>query len=100
MVDVQGTAVIDFWEASQEDNVVPKRLTHRQIADDLDARIRAGEYPPGTHIPSYRRIAELYSVSISTASKAVGLLTDRGLVEEDPGRGVLVRECEREDETP
>lgn len=67
-------------------------LSHRGIADDIQARIEADEYPPGAKLPSYRELAALYSVSISTAARAVGLLRDRRLVEGSSGRGVYVRE--------
>lgn len=70
----------------------PRRLTWRQIADDLAARIRTGEYPPGEYLPSYRQIADIYGVSPATAGKAISLLSVWELVEEDPGRGNLVRE--------
>lgn len=68
----------------------PVPLSYRQVADDLEARIKRGEYEPGTAIPSYRELAELYSVSVSTASRAVALLRDRGVVIGVPGRGVYV----------
>lgn len=69
---------------------MPARLSYRQIADDLAARIEAGEYPPGAQLPSYREIAKLYTVSIATSARAVGLLHDRRLVYGEPGRGVFV----------
>jgi GntR family transcriptional regulator len=71
----------------------PRNLTYREIADDLAARIRAGEvgYKPGDQLLSLTRLAALYSVSVSTASRAMGLLHDRGLVESVVGRGVFVR---------
>jgi len=68
------------------------RFSHRQIADDLDARIRAGEYKPGTRLPSYSQLAEIYSVSVATVTRALGLLRDRGLIEGVHGVGVFVRE--------
>lgn len=83
--------VVDYRVATPEDSTMARRMTWREIADDLTERIAAGEYRPGEHIPSYARLAELYDVSVSTASKAVARLADRGLVETDPGRGVLVR---------
>lgn len=67
-------------------------LTYVQIADDLTARIEAGEYPPGERIPSYRQLGEMYSVHWTTAAKSVSLLRDRGLVVGAPGRGVYVAE--------
>jgi DNA-binding GntR family transcriptional regulator len=68
----------------------PRRLTYRGIADDLQDRIHAGQYPPGSKLPTYREIAELYEVSQATAYRAVSLLADRGAVEGESGRGVFV----------
>ncbi|MEU0549543.1 winged helix-turn-helix domain-containing protein [Micromonospora sp. NPDC005979] len=62
------------------------------IAADIAARIKAGEYEPGTKLPSYTQLANLYSVSFSTAARAVALLRDRGIVVGAPGRGVYVQE--------
>lgn len=72
---------------------MPVRMTFRDIANDLAARIRNGEYPPGSLIPSYADLADLYSVSTATAYRAVSLLTDRGLVRGEQGRGVFVVEA-------
>lgn len=71
---------------------MPRHLTYRQIADDIAARIRAGDYPPAARIPSYQQLARLYDVSISTAQRAVLVLQERGLVYGQPGRGVFVQD--------
>jgi GntR family transcriptional regulator len=71
---------------------MPRRMTFRQIADDIAARINAGEYQPAAQIPSYQQLAHIYSVSISTAQRAVLVLQERGLVYGEPGRGVFVHE--------
>lgn len=68
----------------------PTRLTYRQIAEDIAERIQTGEYPPGSALPSYRALAEMYSVSVSTAQQALRLLRDRGLTRSELGRGVFV----------
>lgn len=68
----------------------PQRLTYRQIADDLEDRIRVGDYPLGTQLPSYRELADLYSVGRATAAHAVALLVDRGVVVGQSGVGVYV----------
>lgn len=65
-------------------------LTYAQIADDLAVRVAAGEYRPGQRLPSYAELASLYSVSVSTASRAVAILRDRQVVVGVPGRGVFV----------
>lgn len=67
-------------------------LSYRGIANDIAERIAAGEYPPGSKIPSYSQLASLYSVSISTAQRAVMALEERGIVVGVQGRGVFVRE--------
>lgn len=67
-----------------------ERLTYRGIADDIAARIAAGEYPPGSKLPSHAQLVAIYSSSLATIVRAVGLLHDRGLVEGVPGIGVFV----------
>ena len=69
---------------------MPRHMTYRQIADDIAVRISTGEYPAASKIPSYQQLAHLYSVSISTAQRAVLVLQERGLVYGEPGRGVFV----------
>lgn len=71
-----------------------RRLTYAQIADDLAARIEAGEYPPHSELPSVRQLAELYSVSTATIDKVHVVLRGRGLTYGVPGRGVFVEERE------
>lgn len=68
----------------------PERLTYRGIALDLEQRIRAGEYPPGAQLPSYARLAELYSVSPTTAQAAIRELRAMGYTASVLGRGVFV----------
>jgi len=69
---------------------VNKRLSYRQIAADLLARIGAGEYPPGAAIPSYRQLSRTYGVSMGTAQSAVRLLRLLGVLYGVAGRGVFV----------
>jgi GntR family transcriptional regulator len=64
-------------------------FTYLDIADDLDWRIQAGEYLPGTAIPSYRRLARSYGVSVSTVQRALILVRDRGVVAGRQGVGVF-----------
>lgn len=66
----------------------PRRLSYLGIADDLEARIKSGEYTAATGIPSYSEIATIYDVSRSTAQAAVRILRVRGVVEGQQGRGV------------
>jgi GntR family transcriptional regulator len=68
----------------------PQRLTYRGIALDLEKRILAGEYPPGSPLPSYRGLAELYSVSPTTAQAAIRELRAMGYTDTVLGVGVFV----------
>lgn len=68
-----------------------RRQTYRDIADDMADRIKLGEYGhPGSELPSYRELADIYSVSVSTAQRAVVLLQDRGLVVGQQGVALYV----------
>lgn len=69
-----------------------RRLTYRQIADDLEARMDSDppQYPPGAELPSYRELAEIYSVHPSTIAKSISLLRDRGRVYGHAGRATYV----------
>jgi GntR family transcriptional regulator len=72
---------------------MPRHLTYTQIADDLTARIAAGEYDEDDgKLPSYAELADLYSVSVATAQRAILILRTRGTVVGIPGRGVFVTE--------
>lgn len=62
----------------------------RRIAYDLAEQIASGRLGPGDRLPSTRALAERYDAAMRTATRAVGLLHDAGLVEGDPGRGVFV----------
>ncbi|AVT38217.1 winged helix-turn-helix domain-containing protein [Plantactinospora sp. BB1] len=67
---------------------------YRRIADEITAKIKNGELPPGTKLPSTSELADQYGVSTATAYRAVSLLHDRDMVMGQPGRGVYVAEPE------
>lgn len=69
-----------------------RRLTYEQIAEDLAARIAAGEYQPHTALPSMRELALLYSVSVPTIQKAHIVLRQRRMTYGVPGAGVFVED--------
>ena len=53
---------------------------YEQIADHIEARIRAGELPPGSRLPGEQALRQEYGIALSTVRKAMGLLRDRGLI--------------------
>ena len=63
---------------------------YQQVAGILRDQITSGKIPPRRPIPSVRTLCETYGVARVTASKAVRLLADEGLVRNVPGRGWFV----------
>jgi DNA-binding transcriptional regulator YhcF (GntR family) len=63
---------------------------YRRIADDIAARIENGALKPGQRAPSTRQIARDWRVAIATATKALAVLREAGLVRGVPGQGTIV----------
>ncbi|SCG58863.1 winged helix-turn-helix domain-containing protein [Micromonospora humi] len=66
-----------------------------ELLADLSKKIKDGTYPPGSQLPSGRKLADDYDVSQSTISRAVAKLRERGVLVGRPGRGVFVAESDR-----
>lgn len=82
-----------IYSGSQPGSVtMPRQQRYEQVADDLTAKIRAGEYPAGGQLPSRAQLCEMYGVSASVVEKAMMLLRRDGLTETLAGVGVFVRE--------
>lgn len=63
---------------------------HRQIHGLLLERIEAGEWSPGTYLPSETRLATDYGVSVGTLRKALLDLAAEGVVVRRQGKGTVV----------
>lgn len=68
-----------------------RALLYRRIADDLHARIRAGEFGDGRLLPTEHRLCDQYGVSRITVRKALDLLVQAQLVLRRRGLGTIVR---------
>ncbi|WP_341721112.1 winged helix-turn-helix domain-containing protein [Micromonospora sp. FIMYZ51] len=64
-----------------------------ELLDALLGKIKDGTYPPGSQLPSGRKLAAEYDVSQSTISRAVATLRKQGVLVGRPGRGVFVAEA-------
>jgi GntR family transcriptional regulator len=64
---------------------------YRQLADDMRARIRAGEFGTGDPIPTEATLSRSYRASRITVRHALELLAQEGLVHREQGRGSFVR---------
>ena len=63
---------------------------YEQVADHIEARIRAGEIPPGARLPGEQALRQEYGIALSTVRKAMELLRQRGLVVTRPANGSFV----------
>ncbi|MEQ4303618.1 GntR family transcriptional regulator [Plantactinospora sp. B6F1] len=60
---------------------------YRQLAAILRAAIEAGQYPPGSRLPSEKTLTQTHGVARETASKAMDALAAEGLAVMVPGVG-------------
>ncbi|GAA5063419.1 TetR/AcrR family transcriptional regulator C-terminal domain-containing protein [Nocardia callitridis] len=63
---------------------------YRAIAEEIRARIVAGELRPGDRVPSIRQIAQRWGVAMATATRVTAALREDGLVEARVGAGTVV----------
>jgi AcrR family transcriptional regulator len=70
---------------------VPSRPPYLRIADEIRRRIDSGELSPGDRVPSTRAITREWGVAVATATKALAVLRQEGLVQPTTGVGTMVR---------
>lgn len=63
---------------------------YTQLAQDIQRRIRTGALPPGTRLPTVRRLAQQLGVTRLTVHSAYSELQAGGWVEATVGRGTFV----------
>ena len=68
------------------------RPAYRQAADDLRKRIEAGEWSPGTKLPSIRELAAEYEIAPQTVQNVLRELRQEKLVSAQQGRGFYIRD--------
>lgn len=73
-------------------HTIESRRLYRQIADQIRAGIRSGEYPAGGRLPAERDLAQQLGVSRPSVREALIALEVEGLVDVRVGSGVHVRE--------
>lgn len=64
---------------------------YQRLRDDMLAKIAAGEWSPGTPIPTEAELTRYYDVAVGTLRKAVDTLVQDGLMERSQGRGTFIR---------
>ena len=70
-----------------------------QIREHFQSRIQSGEYPEHTRLPSERQLAERFTVSRMTVTKAIKELEQQGWVYARKGKGTFVASRTKIDQT-
>jgi len=68
----------------------PRRSLRHSLAEELRARIRAGEWQPGERLPSEPELARRRTVSRSSMRAAITVLEEDGFVSRKHGSGTYV----------
>lgn len=66
------------------------QLVYEQVAEQIRARIYAGDYAPESRLPSERELATLFGVSRPAVREAIGALQNEALVITRRGSGTYV----------
>lgn len=75
-----------MWKPDRESD----QPLYLQIVDDIERKISYGEFPPGSLLPSERRLAEQLEVNRSTVVLAYDELRSLGIVKSKRGSGTRV----------
>ncbi|PXY21728.1 hypothetical protein BAY59_30275 [Prauserella coralliicola] len=78
----------------------PTDLPSRRIAAALRKQIANGELKPGDRVPSTRQLVRDWGVAMATASRALAMLRDEGVVITRTGSGTVVRGGRRPEPVP
>ena len=84
------TVTIVSEDSGDQEPITRYDLAYEVVASRIERRIRAGEFPFRSPLPSEPRLAEHYEVSRTTIRSSIRLLSDRGMVEVRKGKGTFV----------
>ncbi|MFG1926022.1 PLP-dependent aminotransferase family protein [Cryptosporangium sp. NPDC048952] len=65
---------------------------YKALVDAFAADIRSGVLPPGSRLPTHRRLASDERIAVVTATRVYAELEAMGLVSREQGRGTFVRD--------
>ena len=68
----------------------PPRMNLTRLVQDLELRIRAGDFDDDSRLPSMAALAQHYATTTETVRRALRQLEDRGLVKGQQGVGVFL----------
>ncbi len=67
------------------------RARYKSLVDRFAEEIRSGALPPGTQLPTHRKLAQEHGFALVTASRVYSELESMGLISGEKGRGTFVR---------
>lgn len=77
----------------RKDESVRQRPGYRDIAGSIRGAIEAGDLPPGTRLPTSKKLAEQHGVAPGTALQALRMLASEGYITLPPrGKAAAVRQ--------
>lgn len=63
---------------------------YKEIFQELEDKIKTGEFASGEKLPSENKLAQEYSVSRETIRKALVLLAEQGYIQKQQGKGSII----------
>ena len=78
--------------ASQQQSTGPrkKQTLPERLAEIISEKISRGEYPPGSKLPSARKLADEYQLSVNTVRAAMQQLMQTGTINVKANSGAYV----------
>src|ERR1017187_1453773 len=64
---------------------------YAQVIEELQRRIKNGEYPPGSLLPSEHQLSSEFAIARPTVVRALRVLRQDGWIETQQGKGSFVR---------
>ncbi len=64
--------------------------TYQDVARIIETRIRSGEYPMGSKLPTQEELADEFDLGMTTIAKAIAILRTKALVVSRPPKGTFV----------
>jgi len=72
-----------------------KAFRYKQVEQELEDQIISGQYSPGDRIEPTEELEKHFNASRITINRALGNLSERGLITRTPGKGSIVTEASR-----
>lgn len=83
-------AILDHLRACLEETASEQAI-YLRIASVLSSKISEGYFEAGEWLPSHRSLATTFDVNLTTVTKSLNYLKERGIISSRAGKGTVVR---------